>query len=509
MHQSHCSTTDQRVHMVSELIAGAGKYGLVSSMSSDHGVSRQTLYSWKRKGEEALRGTFRSKEQAIDEPERLERAVLILLTECHASYRGIQVCLQSLLGLDVSLGKITAIVQEAGKRAQRWLSRQIPQGKRALALDEQYGSQRGEAYLNVVDVHSGLVLESRAPVAVDAESWIILLWQMQEQGLEWKTIVSDGGRAIQEAVQEVTPENVHQRDVWHVEHECQKVQVRLDRQVTSLEQQAKTVARQAERIARGEKPRGAHPHSDVQAHERQLVQARYVADSLHYLTKELKRLLEVVVLAPSPHLGVLSSKQRDQELEALLALLAELWQTAPVALQADLKKLWHHVQLALPHLVAFTQALDSVQQEACRSLGPQAVSLIAWAWQRRAVLGPKASQLLADLPQSWQESAATLLSAWDQAVRASSVVENWHSVLRPFLAVHRSLSAGLLAILAVWHNHRVAARGLHRGHSPLMRSGLQMQGTDWLLALGYPPVSPLPVLERLVSVKHQQERLAA
>ena len=54
---------------------------------------------------------------------------------------------------------------------------------------------------------------------------------MQEEGLEWRTIVSDGGRAIQDAVQEVTPDQVHQRDIWHVEHECQKVQARLDRSV--------------------------------------------------------------------------------------------------------------------------------------------------------------------------------------------------------------------------------------------------------------------------------------
>jgi len=55
------------------------------------------------------------------------------------------------------------------------------------------------------------------------------------------------------------------------------------------------------------------------------------------------------------------------------------------------------------------------------------------------------------------------------------------------LAVHRSLSTGLLALLAVWHNHRIAQRGLHQGQSPLMRSGMTDVASDWLLALGYPP----------------------
>ena len=49
MHKRHCSTTNQRVHMVSELIANEGKYGLISSMSSHHEVSRETLYTWKGK----------------------------------------------------------------------------------------------------------------------------------------------------------------------------------------------------------------------------------------------------------------------------------------------------------------------------------------------------------------------------------------------------------------------------------------------------------------------------
>lgn len=472
------------------MIAFEGQYGVVSEMSQLHRISRQTLYGWKGKGAAALERAFKVKQEPAEPEEQIERAVLTLLTEAHASYRGIQVCLEKLVGLHVSLGKIATIVQEAGKRAQEWLSHQIPLGMRALALDEQYGRKRGEAYFTIVDVHSGLVVASVPSLPVDGESWILLLWQMQEQGLTWKTLVSDGGKAIQEAVEEVSPDQIHQRDVWHVEHECQKVQARLDRCVQALEEQAKTVARQAERLARGQKPRGAHPKSDVQAHNALLQQARRTASDLGYLIWELKGLLQVVVVAANPHLGVLSEQQRNQELQALLALFAELWQTAPEALQEPLKRLLHHIQFALPHLVGFTKALETVQQEVSQRSGRDAVYLIGWVWQYRCVFGPETSQLLAGLPAEWRESAATLFCAWDQAVRASSTVENWHSVVRPFLAVHRTLSAGTLALLAVWHNHRVAPRGLHKGQSPIQRSGIQEQAVDWLVTLGYPPTLP-------------------
>ena len=80
-----------------------------------------------------------------------------------------------------------------------------------------------------------------------------------------------------------------------------------------------------------------------------------------------------------------------------------------------------------------------------------------------------------------------LIETWETAVRASSAVENWHSILRPHLAVHRVLSPGLLALLVVWHNHRAFARGPHAGTSPLHLSGMTDAPTDWLVALGYPP----------------------
>jgi hypothetical protein len=229
--------------------------------------------------------------------------------------------------------------------------------------------------------------------------------------------------------------------------------------------------------------------SDVAAHASQLRQAQYVASSLRYVSSELQRLLEVVVLAPPAEQGILSCQRRWEELEALLALWAELGEQAPEGLRRDFKALWRHVQLALPHLVVFAEGLEQVQQRAVEHLGANAVALIAWAWQRRAILGPRAEQLVADFPQEWQSIAGQLLRAWEQAVRASSVVENWHSILRPYLAVHRTLSTALLALLAVWHNHRCAPRGLHQGQSPLQRSGFSELSTDWLVALGYPPVA--------------------
>ena len=496
MARRHGSTAGQRVAWVSQLLGGSGTYGLVTLLSRTAGVSRQTLYTWAERGRAALEQAFlpRDAERAIT-PE-LERQVLSLLVEAHATARGIQASLWQVARRRVSLGTISAIVQEAQRRARTWMSRHAPPSSRPLALDELYGNDRRGAYLHVVDTASHAVWAAEGPVPVDAESWTLVLWDAQARGLRWHTTIGDGGAAIEAAVRTVDPAGQHRRDVWHVLHVCAQVQGRLDRRAAQLEAQTASVQRQADRLAAGRRPLGRNPRTDLVAHAAACAQARATAAALRFLTTTLHDLLEVVVLTPT---GPLDAAARERELAALLALLDELATAAPTVQQAEFARLHRHITLALPGLLAFAPPLDRVQRDAAVVLGDDGVALVAWAWQRRAILAPRRDDLLAQFPPTWQTAARVLIEAWESAVRASSAVENWHSILRPHLAVHRVLSPGLLALLVVWHNHRAFARGPHADLSPLHLSGMADAPTDWLVALGYPPLetdAAAPTLSR-------------
>ncbi len=482
MHANNCIPVAQRVDLASRMIVHHEKYGFVSQLSRESNISRQSLYTLKSRGQEAMERVFRPKQEAIERMMQVERAVLVLFTEGHASREGIQNCLKGLLEVHVSTGKISSTLHEAGKRAQEWLDQHIPKGRRDLAIDEQYSNQRAEAYLNIVDVQTSFVYASSPPVAVDGESWDLMLLQMKDNGLKWRVIVSDGGKAIGRAVREIAPDALHQRDVWHVLHEGEKAQEKIGRAVKALHQRTPAVERNAKRVEAGKKPLGRNPQTDVQAHASDVQHMEYIATSLRYLCTELQQLLEIVVLTDH---GILTRKVWSEEIHALLELLDDLYEVTPAPLNKHVKKLLRHVSLALPSLLAFCPDLDAVQQETIAQLGQEACHLIGWAWLRRAILGPQTAKLAADFAPAWQPVVAKLFGAWDQAVRSSSTVENWHSVLRPFIAVHRCLSADMLAILAVWHNHRLASHGLHKGLSPLIRSGWAKESTDWLAALGY------------------------
>ena len=125
MDYTHSSTASQRVCWVSELLAHEGSYGVISQMSRNSGVSRQTLYGWKAKGQRALEQVLapRKQQEQAAEPFDLDRAVLTLLVEGHASYRGIQACLASLLGKQVSL-VLQSHLQGSSRRQEGSLRRE-------------------------------------------------------------------------------------------------------------------------------------------------------------------------------------------------------------------------------------------------------------------------------------------------------------------------------------------------------------------------------------------------
>jgi hypothetical protein len=334
------------------------------------------------------------------------------------------------------------------------------------------------------------VWASEGPVAVDTDSWTLVLWELQARGLRWDRVVVDGGSAMQAACRHVTPAAVLQHDQWHVLHRCTQLQARLARQVTELTDRTATVARQAARVAAGQHPKGRNPQTDVVAHAAAVAHLAQVVADVRYLMQDVHRLLDVVVV---DRRGVLTPAQRQGDLDAALTLLGEVGQTAPAQAQAAVARIHAVLTNALPTLLTFVDQVAQVQADWAAVVPAEHQAQLAWAWLRRRTLGWTRRELLAAIPPAWQAGARVLLATWEDAVRVSSAVERWHSILRPHLAVHRTLSRGRLALLAVWHNHRVFARGVHKGQSPLHLSGMMDAPTDWLVALGYPPADAAAV----------------
>jgi hypothetical protein len=467
------------------LLADAGRYGTVTALSRACGVSRQTLTTWREGGRQALLTalTAAPAPAPMTDPD-LTRAVLTLLVCGHASYRGIQDCLAALWGRHVGLGTIQGVVAEAGRRAQGCLDSLVPPQPCALALDELFNRDARAAYLSAVDARTGVVWATAGPAPADAESWTVLLWEVRERGGAWTLTLHDGGHAAAAGAAVADPTAPCARDVWHVLARWGQTQHRLDLRVAEAEAKLAIRERHEAAVAAGQRWRGKRPTTSAATQTAVVAQETALAEAVRFLGREVRRALEVVVLLRGE---VLEPARRRQEIEAALALLADLARPAPPPVRTDLERLHAHAVQALPALLTCAETLAPVEAMATAKLGTAAMGVLGWAWQRRAGLDLDDDGVVAGLPAGWRAVARVVLHAWSGAVRTTSLAESWHALVRAHLAVHRGLSPGLLALLAVWHNHRVVARGRYAGTAPLQRSGLVAAPTDWLTALGYPP----------------------
>ena len=80
-------------------------------------------------------------------------------------------------------------------------------------------------------------------MAVDAETWTLVLWEGQARGLRWEATSTAGAAALSAALRVVDPAGQPGRDPWHRLHVGSQALGRLDRWVADLESQTAVVNR--------------------------------------------------------------------------------------------------------------------------------------------------------------------------------------------------------------------------------------------------------------------------
>ena len=129
MGRMHPSTPIERAQWTAYMLAHQNDYGIVTQLSREHQVSRPTLYAWRDQAQTALLTAF-SPPPRPAAPLVTERQILTLWIT-HASDRGIQHALAEVLHRGLSLDTITAVLGEAGRRAQTWMQTHVPSSVRA------------------------------------------------------------------------------------------------------------------------------------------------------------------------------------------------------------------------------------------------------------------------------------------------------------------------------------------------------------------------------------------
>ena len=494
-------------------LGDARPHGMITWLAAVLGTSRQTIYdigetwiaaTWTQAGLSSVT------ESPSERRNRIARAALTMLVVGAMRLRGVELCLEQLLGERRSLGWLSGLVDEAGQRAGAVLeaAEWTGSGEMITARDELFFGDT--AWLLTVDARSHAIVSGYVENGVDAETWAVSLALDQlRTGHRIVGLAEDAGAwfpasiGLAQAYLDAPCRLVVQKDVWHL----------LDKAWQSVRDAERIALRRlaaAEEKARPVRPgflairdfdgwEAAHARAD---------QSIQHADTVHTAVAILHEALELVDRRTG---AVLDRDTAGWYLEQIVALLRNTDNDLAESLAGSLERQAHelltfHDWLAMDLAAWRNAALVHFEDAALVDLFERSV---ARAWQRsRAVTNGRtqlrlsaqdaaaAVQGLCHNDPVARQLADDLFAALDGTVRTSSAAENVNSTLRAYIWGRRAFknrrtAQNWLNLLMLWYNLHTFQRGKRAGRSPFDLAGVVVRGPDgrptkdWLTALGY------------------------
>jgi hypothetical protein len=346
-------------------------------------------------------------------------------------------------------------------------------------LDETF--QGRNPCLTVVDGRSFVVLNLTAADRRDGTTWAVTLLDLQERGIQFHDLVSDGAKGIRSGVEDAELAVPLRPDLFHLTQDAHKIAQRLERIAYGAIETAER-ARRAERERQAPKRRPGRPlevdvslDDAVEAEE----DAIYTYDGWRWLWGEARRALE-----PINEQGQLTTtKEARETMETAMELLQEIGRD-------DVTDFALGILDRLDDLLAPLIWLEECLAPWCEEVDDETEALILWAWRHRETLDLEPG---AGFPESQQRVVKAFWEILALFHRSSSLAESFHSWLRPYLHIHRGMPQWLFPLLTLLWNHHIFQRGKREGKSPL-----ELAGVDEV-----PPLSE--VLSQLLGSMSQTE----
>lgn len=487
-------TTSQKVECAAQAL-GRQEHGVISALSREYGVSRPTVYEAGASAEAVLEhhfhpGALETVTVTVDEAQ-LRRAVVALRVVAPNSIRAIEELIPLLYPSQrLSYGKIQQWLVEAADHAQRFNQEVALGGIHAGALDELFS--QGDPVLAGVDLDSGYLFALAAGEDRSAQTWAQLLGQGQSQGLDLEVVVKDAALGIAAGVTAVFPHAEQRDDCFHAHYQLGKICRRLERRAYAAIQREQDLQQTLGRTRANAGKRRLQLKQQLAWARRKCHQAVAEYDIAASAAQQLHRAVSWVDLET----GTLrtATQVQTQIIQAVQGLRTINYRGCREAANYLINR--------APGLAFYAGELHTQLSALIPVYGEQALSLAAvivqrredllhhrQPWQRREqsqhLLG--AYQLLClQLGERAETLLQQVLGLWQQRHRASSAIEGFNASLRPYLYVHKGVSAGFLALYQAYYNLRTRRWGRHKKTSAYqVLSG--HTNSDWLTLLGFAP----------------------
>ena len=440
----------------------------MQEIASDYAISRQYVHTLRNKAEEHIRAILQKDEEC---KAKIERTVISLALNCHASLESIRRSVHDIFAQDISIGEISGILKKASEKAEK-INASIDLGSiKHGANDEIF--QGKQPVLTGIDAESTYIYLMTPFSDRSGESWQLSMESCKDQGLNLAVSVSDAGSGLLNGISAAFPQADLQSDVFHVLRDLAKEVEKLERSAHRQEDNLENLRR-----------RFLSPRSKKGL----LVQIIDLKPKVADLARK-SSIVSTAYQKIHTYLGF-CGLPASEVIRHITSQLEIIESAAPERAQ-----LIHQVKVfrqKLPSTVRFIYRLfDHFQFEAKRMDVPAAA--FALEYRRRAYPDYAPEQyilwkaLWKKSGQKMYDVVACVQNVIDHTVRASSLVENLNGRIRPFMNAKRRIHHSFFPLLQLFLNtkhYRRSRKDERCGKSPLeMLTGLPHP--PFLTMLGY------------------------
>ncbi len=485
-----------------QALVGQGKYGVVTRLAERHGLRRDQVYALREQARQGLREAF-SRDESPERftlelsPQDIARTVVALRVVTPASIRDEVAMLPIIYGFGWSYGKVWGVLNRAARNAAEFLDGVDLSGIESVALDEMFS--QGRPVLAGIDLDTQYLFQLQVRRDRSSKTWAKSLGGLRDgQGLEPQQVVKDAGSGLAAGVRACWPDAEEPDDLFHVVRDLGRVSWQLEqRAYAAIAKEEETRAHRHKvytfSIDRMKRSWASRSFYKAQRWATRTIE-RY--DGFEELRREALRVLQLCDRGS----GVLRCPTEVEE--TLTRVADELLPIGGRRIRKVATYLRNRAAGLGRYLGRLGERLDEVTEEAG---GPAVRDAAIRAYQaslqverggprwdraaRRLELQASVRDLVErtrETPDGLRRAVGAVFPVLEGRHRASSAIENFNAVLRPYLVVQKHAEQGFLDLFRFYWNTRTREWGRGKGTSAY--EGLSGQKVDdWLSLLGFPP----------------------
>ena len=468
-------------------------FGDISRVSCQFDISRKTVYKSRNVALASLNQLLEQPTNAltvkVDETQ-IRRTIIALTITAPNSIRAIEDMLPLIYpGVTRSFGYIQGVQIEAQRNAAAF-NQQVDLSKiHSVAADEVFC--KNKPVLAVIDLDSGFLPSLSFEAQRDGPTWSKVLNEAKSQGMLPKHIVKDGATGMTKAVNDVYPDAQQRDDVFHALYIASKAVAKTEkrayRQITQEANQMQALQKATE--------------DEKEAQEKALKLASQKCDEAiaryELAEKALKHLHQAL---KSVHINVIDLMSPEAA-KSLLALSAHLFEQAK---HPDCDTTARYINNRLEGLTLAMIDFYEEQLALCERFPREVIAHACLIGEYKRTMKnmskPKQQDARQRILEAYQyiggvlnkhktdELVEALERLLDKRHRASSAIEGFNALLRPYMYMRKGVSQGFLELFKAWHNLRTRRSGKHKGTSAY-ETLVGNKVEDWLTILGFPPSS--------------------